>query len=82
MVITPEGTRSFNNNWKTGFYHVAKYSDVPIALGYLDYKNKVSGIGLIIFPTNFDDDMKEIMRFYENVSPKHPERFSIDNKFT
>ena len=82
MVITPEGTRSINNTWKTGFYHVAKNSNVPIALGYLDYKRKVSGIGLIIYPNNFDEDMKEIMCFYENVTPRHPERFSIDKKYT
>ena len=38
VIITPEGTRSLNTNWKRGFYYIAKQANVPIALGYLDYK--------------------------------------------
>lgn len=38
--IAPEGTRSRVNCWKTGFYYLALEANVPIIMGYLDYKNK------------------------------------------
>jgi len=45
MLVTPEGTRSLRTKWKTGFYHIAVAANVPIALGYLDYKKKEAGEG-------------------------------------
>ena len=30
MVFTPEGTRSYNPNWKKGFYYIALKANVPI----------------------------------------------------
>ena len=40
IMVTPEGTRSAVKKWKTGFYHIALGADVPIVVGYLDYKKK------------------------------------------
>lgn len=31
MLVTPEGTRAKQEQWKTGFYHVAVNAGVPIA---------------------------------------------------
>jgi len=74
----PEGTRKRVDRWKTGFYHIARGADVPIAFAFLDYKKKVGGIGGHIIPSgDLDLDMKEIMRFYSGISGKHPENFSI-----
>lgn len=79
VMVTPEGTRALRTKWKTGFYHVAAGAKVPIALGYLDYKNKVAGVGKIIMPSgDMDKDMREIMAFYKPIPPKHPELFSVD----
>jgi hypothetical protein len=79
VMVTPEGTRSLRTKWKTGFYHVAVGAKVPIALGYLDYKNKEAGVGKIIWPSgDMAKDMREIMAFYQNIQGKHPEKFSID----
>lgn len=39
-TITPEGTRSYTDTWKTGFYHVAKNANVPIVRVAFDYKTK------------------------------------------
>ena len=30
LVFTPEGTRSYNSKWKTGFYYVSLKANVPI----------------------------------------------------
>ena len=82
MAITPEGTRSLRENWKSGFYHLAKDNDLPICFGYLDYKTKIAGIGGPIFPTDDKEaDMKKIMEFYNNKKPKYPEKFSLDKRF-
>ncbi len=49
--ISPEGTRSKSSRWRTGFYYIALKANVPIVLAYLDYKNKVCGIGPSLKPT-------------------------------
>ncbi len=79
VMVTPEGTRALRTKWKTGFYHVAVGANVPIGLGYLDYKNKVAGVGKVVYPSgDIDKDMKEIMDFYKPIQGKHPEKFSVD----
>jgi 1-acyl-sn-glycerol-3-phosphate acyltransferase len=77
MVIPPEGTRKKVSYWKTGFYHIASGAKVPIALGYLDYRRKVGGIGPTFYPTgDLDKDMQEIKAFYATVTGKHQDNFS------
>ncbi|PHS17638.1 MAG: glycerol acyltransferase [Kangiella sp.] len=72
VTIPPEGTRSKVRYWKTGFYHIANLSNVPIVLGFLDYKNKEGGIGGMIQPTgNLEDDMVKIKAFYQPISGKN-----------
>lgn len=79
LIITPEGTRSRVEKWKTGFYYVALKANVPIALGFMDYEKRECGIDSIIYPTgDFKADMKQIMYFYENMKGKNPENFSVD----
>jgi len=79
MLVTPEGTRSLRTKWKTGFYHVAVAANVPIALGYLDYKKKEAGVGKVVYPSgDMKKDMHEIMSFYKDIVGKYPEKFSVD----
>ena len=73
LTIAPAGTRKRVGQWKSGFYHIARGADVPIALGFLDYRRKVGGIGPLIYPSgNFDADMETIRTFYNSVTGKHP----------
>jgi len=82
VLVTPEGTRSYREEWKSGFYHVATMAKVPIGLGYVDYGKKEAGVGKVIFPSgDMEADMKEIMAFYKDIPPKHPERFSVDKRY-
>jgi len=81
IMVTPEGTRSKRTEWKTGFWHTAKQANVPILCGYLDYENKVAGIGKIIYPNILEEDMKTIMQFYKDIKPMHPEKFALDHRY-
>lgn len=82
VLVTPEGSRSLKENWRTGFYHVAKQAGVPIALGYLDWGKKTAGIGKVIWPSDdMEKDMQTIMRFYQGIQPRFPEKFSVDVRY-
>ncbi|MBC9228038.1 1-acyl-sn-glycerol-3-phosphate acyltransferase [bacterium SPL81] len=82
MLVTPEGTRAKQEQWKTGFYHVATKAGVPIALAYMDYAKKKTGVGKIIYPTgDYEKDMAEIMDFYAQIHAKFPEKFSVDQRY-
>lgn len=81
LMISPEGTRSPNPNWKTGFYYIAQKAKVPIVLGFVDYVKKETGIGKVIYPKDFESDMKEIMDFYRNIKGKKSENFVLDSRF-
>ncbi|MCH7403752.1 1-acyl-sn-glycerol-3-phosphate acyltransferase [Belliella kenyensis] len=75
MMVTPEGTRSYAPKWKSGFYHIALGANVPIVVGYLDYKKKEAGIGPIIIPNgNMDDQIEEMKAFGRNVTGKYPDQ--------
>lgn len=81
VCITPEGTRLKVKRWKKGFYYIAHKSNVPVYLGFINYKNKTLGYGERFIPTgNIDEDIKYINKYYTNLNlhPKHPEQFSID----
>ena len=75
--IAPEGTRKRVKKWKTGFYHIANQANLPIALGFIDYKNKEAGIGKIIFPTgNLLKDFEQIETFYKTKPAKYTELYN------
>jgi 1-acyl-sn-glycerol-3-phosphate acyltransferase len=82
ITITPEGTRSLTRNWKRGYYYIAEHAGVPIALGFLDYKNKIGGMGKVIYPSgNYEADLKEIESFYADKQARHPEKFSLSPQY-
>ncbi|MFP5384923.1 MAG: 1-acyl-sn-glycerol-3-phosphate acyltransferase [Bacteriovoracia bacterium] len=81
LMIAPEGTRSANGEWKTGFYYIAQKAQVPIVLGYADFDRKVAGTGPVIYPTDFEKDMRTIMNFYKDIHGRKPANFKLDNRF-
>lgn len=79
LVITPEGTRSRVEKWRTGFYYVALKANVPIALAFINYETRSCGVDKIIQPSgDYASDMKLIMDFYKNIKGKRPQNFSVD----
>ena len=83
LVIAPEGTRRYRDRWKMGFYWVAQEAKVPIVLGFLDYENKIAGIGDVVIPvgTGQEESMVILNDFYRDVRGKFPEKFVLDSRF-
>lgn len=76
LSVPPEGTRRRTAYWKSGFYYIAKGAHVPIALGFLDYRRKVGGVGPVLMPTDdLEADLAKIRAFYSDKAGKFPEKF-------
>jgi len=76
LVVPPEGTRSKVRYWKTGFYYIALGAQVPIVMSFMDYGNKVSGLGPAFMPTgDIEADMVAIKAFYAPFKGKNPDQF-------
>lgn len=81
IAMTPEGTRSAVKYWRKGFYHIALKANIPILIGYIDYKNKIGGIKKVMYPTgDIEKDFAEIVDFYKNITPRHPEKYNVNPK--
>ena len=75
LIIPPEGSRRRVRYWKTGFYWVAREARVPIALGFLDYGRKRTGIGPLVVPCgDIEADMVTIRAFYADMRGKYPDQ--------
>lgn len=76
LVITPEATRKYSESWKKGFYYIATEAQVPIALGFLDYKNKTAGIKSLFYPTgDLQKDFESIKNNYGHLNARYPEKY-------
>ncbi|MBU0712871.1 lysophospholipid acyltransferase family protein [bacterium] len=73
--LSPEGTRKKTSCWRTGFYYIALKAEVPIVMAYLDYGNKVCGLGPSIKPTgDIQADFMIIRDFYSGIVGKYPQK--------
>lgn len=73
LSLTPEGTRSKVNYWKTGFYHMAVGAQVPIVLVAIDYPSRTIEIGPLLIPSgDIECDFGIIRKFYDGKSGKYP----------
>lgn len=74
LAISPEGTRKKVEQWKTGFYYIAKAANVPIIMFTLDFKNKQNKISEPFYLTeNIESDLRHIKEFFKGVKGKIPE---------
>ena len=74
LVVAPEGTRSLTGHWKSGFYHLARAAEVPLALAFIDYRRREVGVGGYLDLTgDVAADMARIAAFYADKTGKHPQ---------
>jgi len=82
LAITPEGTRGLSTKWKRGYYYIAEKAGVPILLAAIDYKEKASIFGPVLFPTgNYKEDLKKIEAFYKGKVAKNPKNFNLSSQY-
>jgi 1-acyl-sn-glycerol-3-phosphate acyltransferase len=75
IAVAPEGSRGKTAYWKSGFYYIALGANVPIALGYIDYRRKVVGIGPAIQPSgDIQADFSVIKNFYSGITGRYPHK--------
>lgn len=78
LTITPEGTRSYNPDWKKGFYFIAAKAGIPILLYAVDYEKKLIRCTKSIMPSgDIDKDMLEIKRYFAGTKGRYPEKFGM-----
>jgi 1-acyl-sn-glycerol-3-phosphate acyltransferase len=74
LALSPEGTRKKVDQWKTGFYFIAKGANVPIVMVGLDFENKQIKISEPYYLTeNFEKDFEVFQDFYRDIKGKNPE---------
>jgi len=77
FALSPEGTRSYLDHWKSGFYHIARKANVPVQTAFLDVDTKRIGWGPLLYLTDDrDKDLKKIAEFYSDKKGFKPEKFS------
>lgn len=74
LAMTPEGTRSRTEYWKSGFYRIALAGQLPVALGYIDYATRTVGIDTYLTLTgDVEADFARIRAFYKDKRGRRPE---------
>ncbi|MCB0791783.1 MAG: 1-acyl-sn-glycerol-3-phosphate acyltransferase [Flavobacteriales bacterium] len=75
IAITPEGTRTHVDRWRTGFYRIAQQADVPIVLAAMDYGRKEVAFS-DVFPMTGDQDadIARMMAHFRGVRGRHPDK--------
>lgn len=75
LVITPEGTRSKGEYWKSGFYRIARETGMPVTLGYVDRTTMTAGLGPTLELTgDVRADMDLVRAFYADKAGFDPLR--------
>lgn len=74
IVITPEGTRKYVAEWKTGFHRIAKKGGIPVVPCVFDYASKTVSF-LSVFPLTDDvgADIKRLKSLYLSARGLNPE---------
>ena len=79
IAMSPEGTRKYIKNWKTGFYHIANAAKVPILPVGLDYSKKQVILFEAFFPTgNLEADMPQLKAIFKDCKGYNPENYHYE----
>ena len=78
LTLAPEGTRKRVEEWKTGFYYIAKAANVPIIMVAFNFGKKKVTISEPFYPTDdLKADFKFMYSFFKGVKGKIP-KYSFD----
>ncbi len=75
LAVTPEGTRSLTDGWRTGFYHLWRAADCPLGLAYIDYGKREIGVRHFVRCSgDMAADFAGLARYYDGRQGYHPEK--------
>ena len=73
LALSPEGTRTKVDKWKTGFYYIAKEANVPVISASLNFKDKEIKISDPYYISgNIDEDIKYLKLFFKGIEGRVP----------
>lgn len=73
LALSPEGTRSYIDHWRSGFYQVALKAGVPLGLAFFDFEQRVIGVdSFIVLSGDVDADMTAIQERLAHHRGKRP----------
>lgn len=75
FALSPEGTRKYTPNIRTGFYQIALQAKVPIVMVGFDFGRKEVQIQAPFQPTgNKKEDFEVILNYFRTVKGYYPEQ--------
>ena len=73
LALAPEGTRSYRDAWRSGFYHVTLAAGVPLGLAALDYaRREVRLDAFVLLSGDVEADMAEVASVLGQATGKRP----------
>lgn len=76
LVITPEGTRSKVERWKSGFHRIARGAGVPIVLAVFDYGSRIVRLGPALAPgDDFERDLAVLRSHITPAMARNPDKY-------
>ncbi len=65
FLLAPEGTRKRVQQWKTGFWHIARHAGVPVLCAHFHYPDRRMGLGPALeMSEDVEADMARIREYY------------------
>jgi len=73
LAVAPEGTRSYTDHWKSGFYRIAVAGHLPVGLGFIDYGTRSVGVDTYLMLTGDPAaDFARIRAYYADKRGRRP----------
>jgi 1-acyl-sn-glycerol-3-phosphate acyltransferase len=74
LALSPEGTRRFQDHLRSGFYHLALATRVPVGLAYIDYGSRAVGVSCYVrMSGDVDADLRLLRGFYADRRGLYPQ---------
>ena len=77
LVVAPEGSRTSDGRWRSGFWHIAKGAGVPFVPAAFDSRTRLLHFGEAMMPgDSFLDDLGRLAAYFKSILPDCP-RFDM-----
>jgi len=75
LALSPEGTRKFQDHLRSGFYHLALATRVPVGLAFIDYGRKSVRVrDYVHMSGNVAADLQRLRSYYADKRGLHPQQ--------